>query len=175
MFCPFCAASVCATLKKWKTLIHIVETVSLLGNINMLLHFFQTSVLRWNCPSLNYTELWASIEKQNWRWPWKAHASVSCEADVKTDFGASVFIFTRERGHCTPLSVFVCTDRDRVKGKTGKKRCWLDLIPVQQLRIKPLNHLFQVLWRSYWTIKSHYWCHFIHYLLVFNASLHDII
>lgn len=94
-------------------------------------------MIKLNSLSLKYTELWAPIDKQHWQWPWIAHAPVSCRAYVKTDFGvwglwsASVFIFTRERGHSTPLSIFSAltqTDRDRVKGKTGEERFWLGYI-----------------------------------------------
>lgn len=78
---------------------------------------------------------------------------MSCKAYVKIDFGvwcswiASVFIFTRERGHSTPLSLFsalIQTDRDRVKGKRERKgKVLLGLIPDLHVRIKPLNHIFQ--------------------------------
>ena len=62
---------------------------------------------------------------------------VHCIGYVKTDFGvwcswsAAVFIFTRERGHFTPLSVcsaLTQTERDSVKGKTGQEMFWFGLI-----------------------------------------------
>lgn len=94
---------------------------------------------KWNDSSLDPTELLASEEHQHWQQSLKSPCLyvVHCIVYVKTDFSVlsswsvAVFIFTRERGHFPPLSVFSAltqTERDSVKAKTGQEMFWFGLM-----------------------------------------------